>query len=183
MFDKLPYFVEINNKKYKINVDFRVIISIEDKIKSKESDEEIIEYTLSNFYSFFENIEPSSELYNKMLEKFLWFYKCGKEDYHTATKGKTKQDEIFSYKYDEDLIYSAFMQQYNIDLFNIKQLHWWKFKALLDSLNDETQFVKVKSYRAYTGNDKQMQELKQYWKLPQNEGEKERLQKIYDALK
>lgn len=183
MFDKLPYFVTINNKKYKINVDFRRIISIEDKIQSRDSKEEIVEYTLGNFYSDFYYIKPSTELYKKLLDKFIWFYKCGKEDYHPSGKGTTKQSDIYDYEADEFLIYSAFMQQYKIDLFYVKHLHWWKFKALLDGLNDSTEFVKIKSYRAYNGKDKQMLELKEYWKLPQDKGEKERLQRIYDALK
>ena len=44
---------------------------------------------------------------------------------------------------------------YGIDLAYDK-VHWWKFKALLKSLKDDTEFVKIKGYRAYTGKDENM---------------------------
>ena len=34
-----------------------------------------------------------------------------------------------------------------IDLTEIQDLHWWKFKALFDSLNEETQMKKIMYYR------------------------------------
>ena len=27
-------------------------------------------------------------------------------------------------------------------------MHWWKFKALMENLNEDTQFVKIMGYRA-----------------------------------
>ena len=35
MFNKLPYFVILQGKKYKINVDFRNMISFENKVQDK----------------------------------------------------------------------------------------------------------------------------------------------------
>ena len=40
------------------------------------------------------------------------------------------------------------MEQYKIDLNSIKYLHWWKFKALFNNLNENIQFSKIMSYRA-----------------------------------
>ena len=34
-----------------------------------------------------------------------------------------------------------------IDLTEVQNLHWWKFKALFDSLNEETQMKKIMYYR------------------------------------
>ena len=44
-------------------------------------------------------------------------------------------------------------------------------------------YDKVQGYRAYTGNDKNMLELRDYWALPKPAEEKERLNKIYEILK
>ena len=63
------------------------------------------------------------------------------------------------------------------------KVHWWKFKALLKSLKDDTEFVKIKGYRAYTGDDKNMIELRKYWELPLPAEEQERLNKLYEMLK
>lgn len=71
---------------------------------------------------------------------------------------------------------------FGIDLAYDK-VHWWKFKALLKSLKSDVEFVKIKGYRAYTGNDKNMLELRDYWALPKPADEKERLNKIYEILK
>ena len=43
-----------------------------------------------------------------------------------------KQKQIYSYEFDADYIYSAFLQQYKIDLNSIKYMHWWKFKDLFE---------------------------------------------------
>ena len=165
MFNKLPYFVNLQEKKYKINVDFRNMISFENKIQ---------EFLIRN-----------TELYREACEKLLWFYKCGRENYHkikSGNKGCLKSNEIYSYEYDDEYIWGAFFELYKIDLTTDK-LHWWKFKAILNSLPENTKFEKIKSYRAYNGKDKEMLELKDYWKLPLPFKEQERLDRIYELLK
>ncbi|MCI8308935.1 MAG: hypothetical protein HFJ45_01675 [Clostridia bacterium] len=192
MFNKLPYFVNLQEKKYKINVDFRNMISFENKIQDKNvSESEILEFGLRHFYLDFFNIENyqflirNTELYREACEKLLWFYKCGRENYHkikSGNKGCLKSNEIYSYEYDDEYIWGAFFELYKIDLTTDK-LHWWKFKAILNSLPENTKFEKIKSYRAYKGKDKEMLELKDYWKLPLPFKEQERLDRIYELLK
>lgn len=190
MFNKLPYFVILQGKKYKINVDFRKMISFENKLQDKSvRKEEKIKFGLRHFYPVFYNKDNYQillqipELYQEACEKLIWFYKCGREDYHKSKgteKGKNKQ--IYSYEFDDEYIYGAFYEQYGIDL-EYERIHWWKFKSLLKSLKDDTEFVKIKGYRAYTGKDKNMLELRDYWDLPKPIDEQERINKIYEALK
>ena len=52
-------------------------------------------------------------------------------------------------------------------------LHWHKFLALFSALPEETLMVKIMSYRAYTGQDKNMLELKGKWALPERLNEEE----------
>ena len=40
------------------------------------------------------------------------------------------------------------MSQYNIDLQDIEQLHWWKFKALLEGLKEDNKLSKIIEYRS-----------------------------------
>lgn len=190
MFNKLPYFVILQGKKYKINVDFRKMISFEEKLQDKKiSNSEKIEYGLRNFYPAFflkQNYNillSNSNLYKEACEKLIWFYKCGREDYHKITKGKGKSSsEIYSYKYDDEYIFGAFYQEYGIDL-TTEKVHWWKFRALLKSLKEDVVFEKIKGYRAYSGDDKNMEELKKYWTLPVSTEEQKRLDKLYEILK
>jgi len=190
MFNKLPYFVILRGKKYKINVDFRNMISFENKVQDKSvSESEKIEYGLRHFYPAFFYVEnyikllQNKQLYKEACEKLIWFYKCGRENYHkTEGSGKASKKQIYSYKYDDEYIYGAFYEQYNVDLAYDK-IHWWKFKALLKSLKDNTEFVKIKGYRAYDGKDENMQNLKEYWELPKPIEEQKRIEKIYELLK
>ena len=130
--------------------------------------------------------DPQKAMYN-----IMWFYSCGKKDYEQEAKeqeerekrSKTqnakkprkakKQNQIYDYEYDDSYIYSAFMQQYGIDLQDIKYLHWWKFKAMFDSLNKDTKIVEIMGYRAVDlGKIKDKEEksrlsnLKKIYKLP-----------------
>lgn len=190
MFNKLPYFVILQGKKYKINVDFRNMISFENKVQDKSVDNsKKIEYGLRHFYPAFFCIEnykkllSNKNLYQQACEKLIWFYKCGRDDYHkTSRAGNKSNRQIYSYKYDDEYIFGAFYEQYRIDL-TFDRVHWWKFKSLLKSLKDDTEFVKIKGYRAYTGNDKNMLELKKYWELPKSADEEERKNRLFEALK
>ena len=190
MFNKLPYFVILQGKKYRINVDFRDMISFENKVQDKSvSNSEKIKYGLRHFYPAFFYMEnynkllSNPHLYKQACEKLIWFYKCGREDYHKNTgSGKGSNKQIYSYEYDDEYIYGAFYEQYGIDL-AYDFVHWWKFKALLKSLKDSTEFVKIKGYRSYTGDDKNMIELRKYWELPLPIEEQQRLDNLYEMLK
>lgn len=189
MFNKLPYFVILQGKKYKINVDFRNMISFENKVQDKSvSNSEKIKYGLRHFYPVFfyeENYNKllyNQHLYKEACDKLIWFYKCGRDDYHKVSGSGKINKQIYSYDYDDEYIYGAFYDQYGIDL-SYDKVHWWKFKALLKSLKDDEEFVKIKGYRAYSGKDKNMLELKDYWELPKPVEEQERLNRIYEALK
>lgn len=56
---------------------------------------------------------------------------------------------VVDYELDSDLIYSAFLGQYGIDLMEVEHLHWHKFLALLSGLNDNTRLREVMGYRCY----------------------------------
>lgn len=189
MFNKLPYFVILKNIKYKINVDFRKMISFEKKIEDKSiEDDEKIMYGLRHFYPNFYKIEDytnllnDKELFKEACQKLLWFYKCGRENYHKTITGKGSNKKIYSYDHDDEYIWGAFHELHRIDLTKDK-VHWWKFKAIMNSLPGNTEFSKIIGYRSYDGKDKEMLNLKQYWELPLSSEEQERLNRIYETLK
>ena len=90
------------------------------------------------------------------------------------------QNIVFDYREDSELIYSAFMQTYGIDLIEEQgKLHWLKFRAMLNGLPENTRLSKVIGYRGYDPNNEkkshkqQMLYLKRIHQLPNelNEGE------------
>ena len=178
MYNKLPQILMINNKEIRINTDYRLFVKFE--IEMQENDtKRAMKNVLSAFYPAFLLTDITME----MVDKFIWFYKCGKEDV-AKCGGKGNNTRSYDYKIDDDLIYSAFMECYKIDL--SKGMHWCKFKALLNGLNSNCEFCKIKSYRLYNGKDKNLLELKEFYKLPPTGIELEnklRQQKLYEALK
>ena len=186
--NKLP---QSTPSKLKIRTDFRESIKFELLMQDntiKDSDKVIIAL---NLYYY-----KPSEITNikTAVDDMLWFYRCGKEEKNVDNKNEennynNKQKQIYSYEFDAEYIYSAFMEQYNIDLNNIKYLHWWKFKTLLISLNESTLFSKIMGYRAMNINkikDKDMKrhykKMKKIYALPDMRSKEEKEEDFANAL-
>ena len=185
LIDLVPKTITIDNKEYEINSDFRTSILFELLMQDKSiKDNDKIYLALELYYP---NIPDDI---NSAIEKMLWFYRCGKDLITSKRKGKGKSDiKIYSFEYDDDYIYAAFMDQYGIDLQDIKYLHWWKFKAMFKSLKEDTEIVKIMRYRSMDLSNikdknekayyKKMQEL---YKIPISKDEQEKLEEIERAL-
>lgn len=185
LIDLVPKTITIDNKEYEINSDFRTSILFELLMQDKSiKDNDKIYLALELYYP---NIPDDI---NSAIEKMLWFYRCGKDLITSKRKGKGKSDiKIYSFEYDDDYIYAAFMDQYGIDLQDIKYLHWWKFKAMFKSLKEDTEIVKIMRYRSMDLSKikdknekayyKKMQEL---YKIPVSKNEQEKLDEIEKAL-
>lgn len=169
LLDRLPHYT---NSGLKLRTDFRESIKFELLMQDTNLDvkTKVIQALKLYYYdiSKIENIKEATE-------DILWFYACGRKkqkvDENKSEEKNNKQ--IYSYEFDDEYIYSAFMEQYKIDLNSIKYLHWWKFKALLNSLNENTQFVKIMGYRSVDLSkikDKDMkanyEKLKKQYSLP-----------------
>lgn len=183
LIDKLP--TEIDG--LKINSDFRTSILFELLMQDNEfSNEEKIAQTLELYYP---DIDKITDI-EKAIENVLWFYKCGEEEKTSQKKQeRNKQKQIYSYEFDDKYIYSAFREQYNINLNNIKYLHWWEFKALFNSLNEDVLFSKIMGYRAMDlskikdkNMKKQYKSLKELYALPDMRSEEEKEEDFADAL-
>ena len=81
------------------------------------------------------------------------------------------------------------MHDYHIDLQDIEGLHWWKFKALFNSLSSDCKFIKILEYRSIDLSeiqDKQQKnfyrKMKKLYALPQSLEEKEKQALITEML-
>ena len=185
MYEKLPHYVYIKNERYSIHTDYRLFIEFEKEMQGNRVKENIYK-TLAIFYPAFYKIVNDKELLEIAIEKFIWFYFCGKdkeEMKQQKKKSKKKQQErIYDYDYDDQLIWGAFFDR-GVNLH--KYLHWWDFRALFLSLDDKCQFKKVMGYRAYDGKDKDMIELRELHKLPPTQfeiNEQKRHEEIFNQL-
>lgn len=145
LLDRLPQYTKNG---LKLRTDFRESIKFELLMQDNKIDERTkILQALKLYYYDISKITDIKQAINDI----LWFYACGKKEINVDNNEKGNTDnnkQIYSYEFDDEYIYSAFMEQYKIDLNSIKYLHWWKFKALMNSLNENTQFVKIMGYRS-----------------------------------
>ena len=123
-----PEYVEIENKRYKINTDFRVAI----RCNEIATDNSIGDYerALGIIYTLFgeEGINTPKH-YEKLLEMAKKYLLCGDKQLNT------NDEPDMDYKEDMDYIEASFMSDYHIDLSETK-MHWWKFNKLINGLSN-----------------------------------------------
>lgn len=162
--DKLPLYTPDG---LKIRTNFRESIKFELLMQDRDiSDENKIKMALNLYYCEPQKIQNIEQA----IKNILWFYKCGKEDKNVDKNNEEnniKNKQIYSYEFDAEYIYSAFMEQYNIDLNNIEYLHWWKFKALFSGLSENVLFTKIMGYRAMNLSKIKDKEMKKHYKKMQ----------------
>lgn len=184
MYSELPHSVTLKNEKFNINTDFRIFIDFEQGMQGKNIKEEAYK-TLKRFYPAFFVICEKGLLW-EAVDKFLWFYRCGKDEEEIKKKkGSTTNTQIYSYKYDDLYIWGTFNQIHKVDLTKDK-IHWWKFRAMWLTIPGDAIYSKIKGYRSYTGKDTELLELKEAYKLPKTEKEiadQIRRDELFDTLK
>lgn len=124
-----PKFVKVDEKKYKINTDFRIAIECNDIALDETIDD--FERALAIIYKLFgeEGINDTNN-YTKLLELAQKYLSCGKE-----IKNNTNEEPDMDFTQDMDFIEASFMSDYNIDLANT-EMHWWKFYNLMNGLSN-----------------------------------------------
>lgn len=197
--ETLPNTIEVGGRVFLVNSDFKTMLRIQELLSQSEYNDDRIKNAIFWFYgsedkTLLENAEEAAE-------KFIWFYFCGKPP---KEKPKKKEDEneegadqdantsvlpCYSYEHDAPLIYAAFMQQYGIDLADADNLHWWKFRALFESLNESTLFYEVRKCRAVKISSKMSstqqdyyREMKKRYALPLPQKEQEYQDALTEAL-
>lgn len=180
--DSVPESLTIAGTEYEINTDFRVWLKFEMLLSDEVEDSKATLLDIKKL--IFMSKMPPDRADEETTEQILWFYRCGKPE----QKGGKASKKIFDYDYDDGYICAAFMEQYHIDL-NKANLHWWKFHALMLSLSENTEFVKIMGYRAIEINSKMSaaqkafyQKMKKHYKLPVKKEEQQRITAIEDAL-
>ena len=188
LIDRLPTEVE----GLELNTDFRTSILFELLMQDKDiSNEDKVALSINLYF----NRQPkSTKEIEKMTKAIIWFYSCGnkkkelKDNEEEIVKKERKRKQIYSFEQDDFLIYSAFMEQYHIDL-NEANLHWWKFKAMFDGLNDNILFSKVMGYRSIDLSkieDKKQRDhyarLQKHWALIDSRSAEEKESDFANAL-
>lgn len=185
LIDKLPCSVIIDNIDTEIVSDFRTSILFEQLMKDNSvNDDAKIELALNLYF-------PKQYIINTVdaVNKIIWFYSGGKDIKESSCKSNSNNINIYDFEQDADYIYSAFMEQYKIDLADIDYLHWWKFKSLFYGLNKDIQLSKIMFYRSVeltddmTKNERKFyRDMKRLYALEDMRSEEEKEQDFNDCL-
>jgi len=183
--DRLPGSLTIGGVEYLIDTDFRTSILFELMMLDDEmSDEDKAQETIA---LYFPGKKP--DFTEETIDKILWFYRGGKEEKkHRGSGGGDPLNPVYSFEHDDFYIYSAFLEQYGIDLTTIKYMHWWKFKALFLSLNDQVLFTKIMGYRSVKIEKMSKEQkrfymdMKRMYALPKSKSVQEKVDAIQEAL-
>ena len=143
--DVVPYNIKIGKTEYKIRTDFRIWIMFEQLLLDESIDDSAKSQLAFNMIFCDEKPCESEET----IEEIIKFYRCNKSEnkYNRSEKHTSDIQYIYDYDIDDEYIYTAFLQQYNINL-QTDNLHWWEFKALFKSLSDSCKIVEIMGYRA-----------------------------------
>lgn len=148
-------------KNYKIHTDFKFFLRFRELLKDKDA-------PINAFDFMYISKIPNNRIEGK---NAICQFMCPP---HTLPRrnGNESSETVLDYEEDADLLYSAFMQQYGINLITAS-LHWYEFIALIQGLKD-TRLNEIIEYRLWKNdggkNDKytkQMQKLHDSWRLPQ----------------
>lgn len=180
--DKLP----IEYEGLKVNTDFRSFILFEllmqdNKIRKKDK----VLLSLNLFY------DPIPQDLKKAIDGIVWFYTRGKKIKvkENTNSIREKKKNIYSYEHDADYIYTAFLDQYGIDLNEVEYLHWFKFKAMFEGLKSDNKICEIMGYRSIdVSKIKDKEEQKRYrklqreWALPDERTDEEKENDFAEAL-
>lgn len=177
--DLLPETVTAKGVEYPINTDFRTSILFE--MLMQDPHLQVEDKTLRALNLYYPDIPHDL---SGACEELIWFYMCGKRMESGQTEGEGEGGSVkrvYDFEYDDGYIYAAFLEQYHIDLQEVKYLHWWKFRAMFRALKEDCEFVKIMGYRSMKIPAKMPKEQKAFYRkmkrihalpLPQNEQEK-----------
>lgn len=186
LIDPLPKSVMVGGVEHKINTDFRTSIIFEcmmqDDILSSA------EKSINALHLYYPEIPTDID---SAVNEILWFYGCGKTEDPSRKRvySQRSHSRVYSFDYDDDYIYSAFLTQYGVDLQDVEYLHWWKFRAMFNSLTEDNFFVKIMGYRSMDiskniGKEQQkfFSKMKKMYELPKSHSEAEKTSAIEEAL-
>lgn len=147
LMDDLPKTVTVNGIQCPVNWGYRAMMLIEiDIFRGDRSDEQKILDILNLFYCH--GIPDNTE---EALKQLLLFYAGGREQQRETEKkrGASNVRRCYCFEQDAPYIYAAFRTQYGMNLNQTKnyELHWWEFKAMFESLNEELKICKIMYYR------------------------------------
>lgn len=138
-----PEYIEVDDKQYKINTDYRVALSCFEAINdiNISDTERIIAIAVLLLGKDF----PIEKI-DKAIEKCYVYLRCGKEQNQDISEIDMDYDQ------DKRYISSSFMSRYHININKVK-MHWWLYNDLIEGFGEDDVLSRVRYIRNLDIND------------------------------
>jgi hypothetical protein len=112
---------------------------------------------------------PKNMSIESLFKGINWFGCCGEsdriellklpkkliDDLNTENESENNEEPKFSYFWDFKEVWASFYTSFNIDLYQVKDLHWWAFTSLIKSLDSESAVGRIINIRTPDYSKKQ----------------------------
>lgn len=147
-YEYYPEYIMVNGKEYPVITDYREWIRFSDMIKSDISTPLKLRFLSEMFLDDIPNIYSEEGLAATIMGITDFLMMEGTDfPLENVRADEGQCDKGIYYDYDAPYIISAFLRDYGIDLLEIPYLHWWKFRMLLDGLDEKSQIKERIYYR------------------------------------
>ena len=165
--DTLPSAILVGDEVFPVNTSFRVWITFG----------QVLEKEGLFWGGVFADEVPDGDWFGAAMEFYL-------SENATPKKRSRQTAKAIDLVLDGDYITAAFQQAYGIDLTQ-GDMHWHRFKALLNGLPESTVLSRIMGYRTYerkkVDREAEMMRLREEWALPDEVSERQR-QEALDAF-
>ncbi len=153
----LPEELDVGNKKYKINSDFRPCISILETFERNDlTEHEKVGVMVGILYED----EIPDDLLLEAAEKAVWFLNCGAEN--SSSSGGVDYGRLYSWSQDARFIIPAVDRVLGFSSRRTEHLHWWEFIGAFMEIGECT-FTTLIHQRKLKKTGKQSKSDKEWW--------------------
>ena len=175
-YEEYPTSIMVDGEEIPIVTDFRSYVQLFDMLKDSEmtSNEKLM--TLRQYFKM------TPQNFSHAIDALVDFMtmeelpKCGIQGNEETENDDAKKKELYSFSIDYPFIFSAFLQEYGINISTIPYMHWWEFRMLFDGLSDDTEIKKRIMYRNIDLNEikdkeerKRIEKIQRMIRLPGDE--------------
>lgn len=149
-YEDYPTAVLVGGKKIPIITDFREIVKLIDMLKAEDIGPREKMYFLQQYFK--EQPEDFEKAVDAMSDfvTMKGFYNTGMEESEPEEESLDgePQKDVYSFAIDYPFIFSAFLQDYRINIRTIQYMHWWEFRMLFSGLSESTEIKQRIMYRS-----------------------------------
>lgn len=149
-YEDYPTAVCVEGREIPIVTDFREIVKLIDMLKTEDMDpREKMYFLLQYFQEQPEDFEKAVEALTDFVT-MKEFYDQGMEGCEPGEESgdESPRKDVYSFSIDYPFIFSAFLQDYWINIRTIQYMHWWEFRMLFSGLSESTEIKQRIMYRS-----------------------------------